>query len=57
MRPSICAKVSEAFHAPSFDIVYDTTSTPEGFAAAIRLAKREVHLKSTNGRKYSESRK
>ncbi|NUM40404.1 MAG: alcohol dehydrogenase catalytic domain-containing protein [Leptospiraceae bacterium] len=32
-----------------FDIVYDTTSTPSGFEFAIQLAKREVHLKSTNG--------
>lgn len=32
-----------------FDIVYDTTATPEGFELALRLAKREVHLKSTNG--------
>jgi len=33
----------------SFDIVYDTTSTPSGFETALGLAKREVHLKSTNG--------
>ena len=33
----------------SFDIVYDTTSTESGFLSALRFAKREVHLKSTNG--------
>ncbi len=33
----------------SFDIVYDTTSTPDGFLAALDLARREVHLKTTNG--------
>lgn len=32
-----------------FDIVYDTTSTTSGFASAIDFAKREVHLKTTNG--------
>ncbi|TGK99350.1 alcohol dehydrogenase catalytic domain-containing protein [Leptospira levettii] len=32
-----------------FDIVYDTTSTPSGFESAIQIAKREVHLKTTNG--------
>lgn len=34
-----------------FDILYDTTSTVDGFQSAIRLAKREVHLKTTNGQK------
>lgn len=34
-----------------FAIVYDTTSTPEGFLSALNLAKREVHLKTTNGQK------
>jgi threonine dehydrogenase-like Zn-dependent dehydrogenase len=33
----------------SFDIVYDTTSTEAGFKSALSFAKREVHLKSTNG--------
>lgn len=33
----------------SFDIVYDTTSTESGFLSALQFAKREVHLKSTNG--------
>jgi len=34
-----------------FDILYDTTSTTDGFQSAIRLAKRELHLKTTNGQK------
>eukprot|EP00548_Thalassiothrix_antarctica_P015336 CAMPEP_0194172098 /NCGR_PEP_ID=MMETSP0154-20130528/6591_1 /TAXON_ID=1049557 /ORGANISM="Thalassiothrix antarctica, Strain L6-D1" /LENGTH=375 /DNA_ID=CAMNT_0038884633 /DNA_START=534 /DNA_END=1661 /DNA_ORIENTATION=+ len=34
-----------------YDIVFDTTGRPEGFALALRLAKRIVHLKSTNGQK------
>ncbi|MCP4757381.1 MAG: hypothetical protein GY866_41505, partial [Proteobacteria bacterium] len=33
----------------SFDIVFDTTGTPEGFAAALDLTRRVLHLKSTNG--------
>lgn len=32
-----------------FDIIYDTTSTTSGFDTALRFAKREVHLKTTNG--------
>lgn len=32
-----------------FDIVYDTTSTEAGFNSALSFAKKEVHLKSTNG--------
>ncbi len=32
-----------------FDVVYDTTGTTEGFMMALELAKRVVHLKSTNG--------
>lgn len=32
-----------------FDIVYDTTGSAAGFELALKLAKREVHLKSTNG--------
>ncbi|EKJ86261.1 alcohol dehydrogenase-like protein [Leptospira meyeri] len=32
-----------------FDIVYDTTSTTSGFESALEIAKREVHLKTTNG--------
>ena len=31
------------------EIVIDTTGTPEGLATALRLATREVHLKSTTG--------
>ncbi len=33
----------------NFDIVFDTTSTPEGFADALNMSRRIVHLKSTNG--------
>ena len=33
----------------SFDVVVDTTGNPEGLATAVRLARREVHLKSTHG--------
>jgi threonine dehydrogenase-like Zn-dependent dehydrogenase len=32
------------------DIVIDTTGNPQGLELAIRLARREVHLKSTHGR-------
>ncbi len=32
------------------DVVVDTTGSPEGFELALRLARREVHLKSTHGR-------
>lgn len=32
-----------------FDIVFDTTGSPEGFATAIQMARRQVHLKSTHG--------
>ena len=32
-----------------FDIVFDTTGSPEGFETALRAAKHVVHLKSTNG--------
>lgn len=32
-----------------FDIVFDTTGKPEGFELALRLSRRVVHLKSTNG--------
>lgn len=35
----------------NFDIVYDTSATPEGFSIALSLASREVHLKTTNGQK------
>ena len=33
----------------SFDVVVDTTGNPDGLTNAIRLARREVHLKSTHG--------
>jgi threonine dehydrogenase-like Zn-dependent dehydrogenase len=32
-----------------FQIVYDTTSKPEGFVTAMKYSYSEVHLKSTNG--------
>lgn len=32
-----------------FDIVYDTTASPQGFERAIEYSSRAVHLKSTNG--------
>lgn len=33
----------------SFDVVVDTTGNPDGLATAVRLARREVHVKSTHG--------
>jgi threonine dehydrogenase-like Zn-dependent dehydrogenase len=33
----------------SFDVVVDTTGNPDALATAVRLARREVHLKSTHG--------
>lgn len=33
----------------AFDVVVDTTGNPDGLLTAIRLARREVHLKSTHG--------
>ena len=33
-----------------FDVVIDTTGNPEALPTAVRLARREVHLKSTHGR-------
>lgn len=35
--------------ARSFDIVIDTTASPEGFLQACELTSRELHLKSTHG--------
>lgn len=35
----------------SFDVVFDTTGKQEGFSEALRLAKRCVSLKTTNGQK------
>jgi len=32
-----------------YDIVYDTSASPEGFEKALDYSKKEVHLKSTNG--------
>lgn len=34
----------------TFDCVIDTTGNPEALATAVRLARREVHVKSTHGR-------
>lgn len=34
-----------------YDVVIDTTGSPAGFDLATRLAKREVHLKSTHGQR------
>ena len=34
----------------AFDVVVDTTGNPAALADAVRLARREVHLKSTHGR-------
>jgi threonine dehydrogenase-like Zn-dependent dehydrogenase len=35
----------------TFDVVVDTTGSPAGLETAVRLARREVHLKSTHGRR------
>ena len=35
--------------AEAFDVVVDTTGHPAGLERALRLARREVHLKSTHG--------
>ncbi|MCB1158368.1 MAG: alcohol dehydrogenase catalytic domain-containing protein [Leptospiraceae bacterium] len=32
-----------------YNIVYDTSGSPDGFELAVKMAKDEVHLKSTNG--------
>ncbi|CAG8461103.1 13492_t:CDS:2 [Cetraspora pellucida] len=34
----------------TFDIIFDTTGSPEGFLHAIKLCKKILHLKSTHGR-------
>ena len=33
----------------AYDVVFDTTGSVEGFALALRIARRILHLKSTNG--------
>ncbi|MCR9141477.1 MAG: threonine dehydrogenase [bacterium] len=43
------AEEDAAQHRQAFDIVYDTTGKPEGFAVALELTRRVLHLKSTNG--------
>ena len=35
--------------AEAFDVVIDTTGSPAGLERALRMARREVHLKSTHG--------
>jgi len=37
--------------AAAFDVVIDTTGHPAGLERALRLARREVHLKSTHGQR------
>lgn len=44
------SRVPSSPGAVMFDIVYDTTGTVSGFELALTLARRELHLKSTNGR-------
>lgn len=39
----------EAALDQAFDVVIDTTGNPDGLASAVRMARREVHLKSTHG--------
>lgn len=46
---SIVEGDGSAMKDDQFDVVIDTTGTPAGFDLAIRLATREVHLKSTHG--------
>lgn len=43
------AETDASEHKGAFDIVYDTTGKPEGFAVALELTRRVLHLKSTNG--------
>ncbi len=42
--------ISSGAPAAAFDVVIDATGSPQGLETAIRAARREVHLKSTNGR-------
>lgn len=35
--------------SPAYDIVYDTTGKPDGFELALKLTRRQLHLKSTHG--------
>ena len=44
---------SDAPAPQSFDVVVDTTGSPEGLDLAVSYARREVHLKSTHGRPAS----
>lgn len=60
-RPELGALARElgadTVHAPDepglrlrFDVVVDTTGAPDGLEAAVAMARREVHVKSTHGR-------
>jgi threonine dehydrogenase-like Zn-dependent dehydrogenase len=40
-----------------FDLVYDTTSTEEGFLTALKISKKEIHLKTTNGKEMAGLKK
>lgn len=42
-------RVDEAGLDEAFDVVVDTTGNPDALVDAVRLARREVHLKSTHG--------
>ncbi|KAF0492699.1 threonine dehydrogenase [Gigaspora margarita] len=42
--------VSSLLPDQKFDIIFDTTGSPEGFLQAIKLCKKILHLKSTHGR-------
>ncbi len=48
---------SDKLKDKKFDIVYDTTSTESGFLQALEIAKRELHLKTTNGQEMSGLKK
>ncbi|KAJ3062284.1 hypothetical protein HDU99_005271, partial [Rhizoclosmatium hyalinum] len=43
------ALLEDASLNSKFDVVFDTTGTPDGLRHALTLAKREIHLKSTHG--------
>ncbi len=43
------ALVAGAHDPPPFDIVFESTGSPQGLEVALSLASREVHLKSTTG--------
>lgn len=41
--------VNTTVNGSAFDVVYDTSASPDGFAQALNFAKHAVHLKSTHG--------